>query len=445
MELPCTVSEYAATLIEAFTLMFAVALMSEPKYHGKAFWWRACLICLGECVMVSWLNTIYIVSQVTLLAVIFYFILTTAWICRGRLLQRAAAMMAADLVMLATEYLVIVIFGLCIEQPIENWYSFSFLMYPNPLRLLALAIFKAVDVLILIALHKPMRRFNGLPRTQYAVVFIIDVLAYCVMYTLVGMIFAGSTQVTQMALILAFFFIGICAVTIDVAFVSTNHFLRERETTRLLRSTNELLEKNYENEHRYQRAFARQIHDFNKHLSALRRFPSLGDEAAAYIDALLETPKETLDACHSGCEIIDAVINSEQARAIQAGISFEYKTSLPSPLNIDPIDLCSILSNQLDNAIDACRLIPAGRERRIRVKIWAQTERMLFLRVVNTVVSDPFENNPELHSTKPPDSGVHGYGLKNIRATAAKYQGECSNVYRDGVFISVVMLQLPTA
>ena len=108
-------------------------------------------------------------------------------------------------------------------------------------------------------------------------------------------------------------------------------------------------------------------------------------------------------------------------------------------MNIDPVDICGALANQIDNAFDACRNMPVSDFRDVKVTI-KQVENFVFFRVENTVDCNPFENNQSLISTKADMSMRHGLGLKNIRDIADKYNGFLRNEYKDGFFISVVSL-----
>jgi sensor histidine kinase regulating citrate/malate metabolism len=107
---------------------------------------------------------------------------------------------------------------------------------------------------------------------------------------------------------------------------------------------------------------------------------------------------------------------------------------------MEPVDICAILANQLDNAFEACQLIPEVSERIVTVHIWHQTERIVLFQVRNRVICDPFADNPELRSTKQDHSRPHGFGIKSIQETTAKYQGLLENTFQDGYFVSTVLL-----
>ena len=216
---------------------------------------------------------------------------------------------------------------------------------------------------------------------------------------------------------------------------------QERQTHIFLRSANQLLTENYQQLHAYQQDHAKQIHDFNHHLTALRGLTALGkhEEALAYMESLLSTAYQETALCHSGSDIIDAIINCKAAEAEQLGIEFRFAVDFPVSANIAPVDICGVLANQIDNAFDACRQMPPSAPRRVQVTI-KRVENFVFFRVENTVDHDPFENNSSLSSTKTDTSTQHGLGIKNIRDITDKYSGFLRNEYKGGVFISVVSL-----
>ena len=96
---------------------------------------------------------------------------------------------------------------------------------------------------------------------------------------------------------------------------------------------------------------------------------------------------------------MDAIINSKLAEAQVKKIQFTYMANLHIPIQIDPVDLCGVLANQLENAFEACMQIPDPAERIVHAEV-KQVQSFVILRVENTVLSDPFTDNPDLHTTK---------------------------------------------
>ena len=181
-------------------------------------------------------------------------------------------------------------------------------------------------------------------------------------------------------------------------------------------------------------------HDHHHHHHADEVFTSWGRETAKkYTKELLETSYQQAQNCHSGNEIIDSIINCKMNEATNQNIEFNHKILLNTKLNISFVDICAILANQIDNALEACAKISIDKERSVKVQIW-QKESFVFFKVINTVDKNPFDSLNNLKSTKDNSDTMHGLGIKNIRETAAKYDGFLKNNYIDGYFISLVMV-----
>lgn len=113
-------------------------------------------------------------------------------------------------------------------------------------------------------------------------------------------------------------------------------------------------------------------------------------------------------------------------------------------MEVDPVDICAILSNQIENAFDASKKIANTGKRSVSVDIWPKNEKTVFFRVANYVEEKPLDTNPGLKSTKEDASSLHGLGVKNISDTAARYGGAVSSTYQNHCFISTVFLSLST-
>ena len=66
--------------------------------------------------------------------------------------------------------------------------------------------------------------------------------------------------------------------------------------------------------------------------------------------------------------IVNAVLNAKYNAAEDASVDSFFHVDIDEILGIDPISLCTIFSNTLDNAIEACRKIPEREKRRISLK-----------------------------------------------------------------------------
>ena len=269
-------------------------------------------------------------------------------------------------------------------------------------------------------------------------VLLISLAAYIsTQYLFVVFLDTANDALSAVAIFSWLYILAFVTITI-IAFVLIARAEQERQTHIFLRSANQLLTENYQQLHAYQQNHAKQIHDFNHHLTALKGLVALGkhEEALAYMESLLSTTYQETALCHSGSDIIDAIINCKAAEAAQLGIDFRFAVSFPVSADIAPVDICGVLANQIDNAFDACRQMPPSYLCEVKITI-KHVENFVFFRVENTVDHNPFENNSSLSSTKTDTSAQHGLGLKNIRDITDKYSGFLRNEYKSGLFISV--------
>lgn len=145
----------------------------------------------------------------------------------------------------------------------------------------------------------------------------------------------------------------------------------------------------------------------------------------------------------SGNQQIDAIVNNRITRANMLGIEVETMLAVAEELPFAEKDLCSLLSNLLDNAIEGCAASEAeGKERKVRLHI-RQNTNYLFIHTENPIEHKrvPLEFRLTLETTKAND-GLHGYGTKIIRSIAEKYNGSTKFTATGDCFQADVMLLL---
>lgn len=134
--------------------------------------------------------------------------------------------------------------------------------------------------------------------------------------------------------------------------------------------------------------------------------------------------------------LVSSIISHQMNTARAAGVTLDVVAAVPETLGIADDDLCSLLSNLLDNAVEAC--LRAGGD---TVRATLHTDKgCLFITVTNPMSGDVLKENPDLHSTKEQPS--HGFGIPIIRQIAEKYDGFVTFHGADGWFTADVMVYL---
>ena len=107
-------------------------------------------------------------------------------------------------------------------------------------------------------------------------------------------------------------------------------------------------------------------------------------------------------------------------------------------ISIDQIDMCLVLSNLLENALEAS-LKAKPFNRRIHAEVYLHHKHLLLIQVENTFEGKIQEKNHIFQSSKRPGNGV---GIQSVRHIAEKNGGDSSFTYENGVFTAKIMLRI---
>ena len=143
-----------------------------------------------------------------------------------------------------------------------------------------------------------------------------------------------------------------------------------------------------------------------------------------------------LDMCFCENRAADSVVGYYCALAKREDIPFRTKLDLPESLPIDEVDMCLILSNLLENALEASlRTAPARRQ--IEITAYVHAKRLLLIEVVNAFDGKVNEKNGVFLSSKRKESGI---GIQAVNHIAEKNGGTSTFTHQNGAFSAKVML-----
>lgn len=214
----------------------------------------------------------------------------------------------------------------------------------------------------------------------------------------------------------------------------------EKELARLKTEQAELLERDYTTLNNAYAINAKLFHDFHNHIAFLRHLLSNAklEEAIQYLDELQTPVQKITKTIWTGDEMVDYIINSKAATAKEHNIQYEAQVEFPRHTNLRSVDLCAILGNLLDNALEAAEQVPEKEKRFIQLTI-RRINQMLIIKVENSF-SNPIILQDGVLTTSKVKNGLHGWGLKSAQAAAEKYDGTVQTSYKDKVFKSVATL-----
>ncbi len=214
-------------------------------------------------------------------------------------------------------------------------------------------------------------------------------------------------------------------------------FFRSRMDKKLAQYQRELIETHFREVESMYREMRGWRHDYRNHIQLMKTYVADGDWAAvcAYLDKL-ETDLNTVDlAVKTGNRMADAILNSKITLAKSRGIPVRADAHIPAALSISDLDLCVILGNLFDNAIDASLALPED-QRMIRVYMDVKNTQ-LYISFTNRAGKKQQKVAGRFRSSK---GEGHGFGLSRIDKTVERLGGYIKRASEDGAFTTEVLL-----
>ena len=200
--------------------------------------------------------------------------------------------------------------------------------------------------------------------------------------------------------------------------------LERRLVERLAKQQYQMLGKHLEISKEQYEQFIKIRHDIKNHNLCLAQLLEKENvkEARHYLEQWNIIIEKGETVIQTGSVFADALLNPKYRQAKKLGIDITIQMSVPGEERIAPVDLCCLLANALDNAIEACqRGIKAGNPAGwIRMKSQIYPNYWVFEISNSTYVSVKRHKGIFLSSKQVPISGV---GLQNIRTVVERYEG----------------------
>ena len=300
------------------------------------------------------------------------------------------------------------------------------------------------NTILFVILYFLQRLFNrnkvSLKRSEWILAGSVFSLSILILMFFYLMVFAGISELGKIYMALAL--IVVIAINLTVYFL-----LVQLSKKHDIAMENSLLKQQYEFQAESIRKVKEQYeelqktrHDFN---NTLRVVQSLNKEKKSeqidtYILRYLSEQKQSVKFVTTSNDYVNAILNSKLSKASDNNIHVLLNISKDLPL-FPSIDLCNLLGNLWDNALEACEKCDGERE--IQFDLLCEKEGLdIFLR--KTVPAPVLSQNPDLKTDKK-DSRSHGYGTKIISEIAEKYHGYADFYEEDGRFCCHVFLAAP--
>lgn len=200
----------------------------------------------------------------------------------------------------------------------------------------------------------------------------------------------------------------------------------------------ELIETHYKEVDNMYRKMRTWRHDYRNHIQVMKALAAEGNLAGIqdYLDKL-DTDLTTVDTViKTGNAMADAILNSKISLAQSKNIPTHVDASIPVKLSMSELDLCCILGNLFDNAIEASLALPPEK-RLIRVYMDMKGTQ-LYISFTNFTASAKKEKISGRFATTKGEG--HGFGLVSIDTIVSRLDGYLSRNSEDGAFSTEILI-----
>lgn len=233
-------------------------------------------------------------------------------------------------------------------------------------------------------------------------------------------------------------FILVVMLMAIVGVLLAKRYIRNLTDKRIAEYQNDLITKHCEEVQNIYKTMRGWRHDYRNHIQTMRASLEMGNltELGNYLGVLTVDLNTVDTVVKTGNVMADAILNSKLALCKTKNIPYEVTATIPENCVVNDVELCVIIGNLLDNAMEACEKIEDKAQRFIRVYIGV-FKQQLYVNVTNSMLDVPVKSGKAFKSSKGEN---HGFGLMRIDRIADKYSGFVNRQFEDGVFGTEIML-----
>jgi signal transduction histidine kinase len=238
---------------------------------------------------------------------------------------------------------------------------------------------------------------------------------------------------TRMVLVISTFATTVSTVIFILLQGTIINEQKERTQFLLLNDKLQMQYKYYENLQKEQERVRKLYHDMRNHISCIQLLANnkAANEYVKKINKELEDIREA-DHISTGSPILDVILTDKKRECNEKGIQFCSQVDFEKCDFVEMIDVTSLFSNIINNAIEACDKVKATEERTIRLKS-TYVDDFFVLVAANAKENDIYIEEGNFVTSKQ-DSFIHGLGTKNIREVVEKYNGQVKFEYTKNEF-----------
>lgn len=404
-----------------------IALLADgffPRRKSRTFYIGSFLILLVICN----LNILFLEAY-TLSRNIIFIAVCTIWVCmnyRATVPKAGTLSILLDVSLVLIDALLFMLVGLkpdFLELVMSEPYSYYMLVY----------IIKLLEVFLIVLVRNwAKRRFHAqaATRADWLQVVFFPFAALVTSLILVTAFYAEPALAPQLL---------VCVLLLLATVFASVLILDRMERQQVALLDNVVLKQNLklETDHilAMQEAYAaqrKQTHDFENQLAVLQSLAKRNapqEEFAAYLDGILAIRFPAVSYVNTHRLVVDIIVSQKTALAKGKDILFTQKLDDLTGFALPDDALVVVLTNLIDNAIEACEKVPRPEDRKLLLKMQVAPEAS-FLYIENTTASSVAIRDNQIATTK--DQPIaHGYGLKNVTSMLERHSAVYAMEYRE--------------
>ncbi|MBO4861408.1 MAG: GHKL domain-containing protein [Firmicutes bacterium] len=219
----------------------------------------------------------------------------------------------------------------------------------------------------------------------------------------------------------------------------------ERASLQIQNNTTKALMQSIQDRQMSEDAVRTLRHDLKNHAISLQLLLEHGetDKAMEYLENFRNAAKNPVSGFETGSQLLDGLLRQKLSNAEDQGIDVDCTLDFTEGSFIDNFDLCVIMGNILDNAVEACCALPEGAARYIKISGGPMANYM------NIEVENSSARKAQLlgglPATSKADKALHGFGLRSVKSVLERYDGIMDIEQTDGSYSISLMIPRPQA
>lgn len=398
--------EYAATFVEYMIYADFMLKFLKPKKKQKALLCYLLILGINTALTLTFNHFISYEGILGGLRIIINFLIAL-FLLKGSLFEKIFVPLSLDICALLISFMTLKSLGWIFHETIEEMIKNRGLI-----RLLNLFITKA----LLFVVTRAMLKLKGVNRYSFSFTECTAISIIFVITMLIGLgifqmdINVGISSETPMTIWIG---IGLIAINILTYILMKRISEKNIEKTELIidKMQNELYRTQFKEAEKKYDEMNKIHHDMKNHLQCIS---SLLDDkeyekAENYIADMIKNKLNfEFKQINTGNRVVDAISNAKLTQCIDENILTTVDAG-SIEASIDDVDMCSLLGNIFDNAIEACRKVEKNKEIHFEIN---QKKGYINIIMKNSVQNSVIENNPKFKTTKK-HKDIHGYGIKS--------------------------------